>query len=148
MVWGCISYNGTGLFKICEGTMDSAKYKQVLESKLLPSIQKFSILNQIHLDDSAPLPPYKWNQDLAFTEWNPKDRLAWKFSRSQPHWESLEYYKYKIKRRPIISKCKLIEEIKNIWENEISLELCAKLVMSMLKRVAAVKKSKGKITKY
>ena len=148
MLWGCINYNGAGLLKICEGTMNSAKYKQVLESKLLPSIQKFSISNPIHLDDSAPC--HRTNEIKAWHSQNGIQKIDW--PGNSPDLNPIEnlwsILKYKIKRRPINSKIKLIEEIKKIWDNEISQELCANLVMSMPKRLAEVKKCKGKITKY
>lgn len=42
MIWGCFAYNGTGQLKI-EGTMNAAKYIQILEDCLQSSVEKLEL---------------------------------------------------------------------------------------------------------
>ena len=41
MVWGCFSYYGIGRLEICHRYVNRQYYKELLQNKLLPSIEKF-----------------------------------------------------------------------------------------------------------
>lgn len=43
MVWRCFAYNSTGQLKIIEGTMNAAKYIQILEDCLQSSVEKLEL---------------------------------------------------------------------------------------------------------
>ena len=65
MVWGCFNYYGIGRLEICDRYVNRQYYKELLQNKLLPSIEKFEIADPYHLDDSAP--PHR-GKDI--TEWH------------------------------------------------------------------------------
>ena len=48
MIWGCFNYKGVGHIHICIGNMNSSAYINVLENKLLPTIEHLQIQNPIH----------------------------------------------------------------------------------------------------
>ncbi|MEN2498324.1 MAG: hypothetical protein MHMPM18_005226 [Marteilia pararefringens] len=53
MIWGCFNYKSVGRIHVCDGNMNSSKYLEILESKLLPSIEDAQIETPLHLDDSS-----------------------------------------------------------------------------------------------
>ena len=56
MVWGCISDQGVGGLHFVQGTVNAQVYIDILEAKLLPTIQgQFTpVQNVIFQDNSAP----------------------------------------------------------------------------------------------
>ena len=56
MVWGCVSYFGTGSLAFVEGNMNSEKYIEVLENHLWPSVCKLFGANRWVLqEDNATI---------------------------------------------------------------------------------------------
>ena len=148
MVWGCFSYYGVGEIIICDGNMNTEKYIETLQNHLLPSIRNLGIDNPYHLDDSAPC-----RRSLIVKNWHRQieiRKIDW--PGNSPDMNPIEnlwaIIKYKLKRKKILNKQNLVREIENIWNNEISLECCQSLSNSMVSRIASLKKSKGKSTKY
>ncbi|MEN2497501.1 MAG: Ubiquitin carboxyl-terminal hydrolase 22 [Marteilia pararefringens] len=148
MIWGCFNYKSVGRIHVCDGNMNSSKYLEVLENKLLPSIEDAQIENPLHLDDSAPC-----HRTLAVKEWHKSEsigKIDW--PGNSPDLNPIEnlwsIIKYKIRRRTITTKRKLISEIIKIWNHEISEDLLKILADSMTKRLEDVIKVKGEMTKY
>ena len=55
MFWGCFTFKGTGRLCPIEGMMNSTKYQEILETKLVPSMrQSFPDGNGIFQQDNAP----------------------------------------------------------------------------------------------
>ena len=148
MIWGCFSYHGLGRIKVCEGTMNREKYLETLEEKLLPSIHDFMTSNAIHLDDSAP--PHRGNTINEWHERNNIQKIKW--PGNSPDLNPIEnlwaIMKSKLRRRIITNKRRLIEEIINIWRNEIDHEVIKRLALSMKQRINNVLKNKGNSSNY
>lgn len=54
MIWGCMAASGLGCFEFIDGTVNAAKYQQILENSLLPSVEKLNIVeNYIFQQDGA-----------------------------------------------------------------------------------------------
>ena len=119
MIWGCFNARGFGRIKVCEGSMTSQKYLEVLNSHLKPTIQDLGIQNAIYLDDSArphrtkPIKEWMQSEGIESIEWpgnspdlNPIENL----------WAIL---KSKLRKQAIPSKRELIEKIIQTWFNSI-----------------------------
>ena len=58
MIWGCISWNGTGKLHICEKKVNADYYMTILQNNLPPSIKKLKLTKDFQfLQDNAP--PHK-----------------------------------------------------------------------------------------
>ena len=148
MIWACFCSSGLGEFYICDGTMNSEKYLDVLETKLLPTFSKFQISNPIHLDDSAPS-----HRTKAIKNWhieNNIQQIDW--PGNSPDLNPIEnlwnFIKRKLQKKTINSKRELIEEFIRIYRNEIPSDLFNGLAMSMNKRLKEMLKNNGASTKY
>ena len=71
MIWSCFNYNGVGRIHVCSETMNSTRYLEVLEDKLLSSIEDFNVAHPIHLDDSAPC-----HRTLAVKRWHADNQIG------------------------------------------------------------------------
>ena len=148
MIWGCFCSSGLGEFYICDGNMNSSKYLDVLENKLLPTISKYQIANSIHLDDSAPS-----HRTKAVKNWhidNGIEQIDW--PGNSPDLNPIEnlwsFLKRKLTRRTIKSKAELIKEFTKIWNNEIPTDYLQSLISSIPKRLKDTMINKGGPTKY
>ncbi|MEN2496817.1 MAG: hypothetical protein MHMPM18_005239 [Marteilia pararefringens] len=115
LVWGCMSSSGLGRMTVCEGNMNSSKYLEVLQNKLLPSIEANSTISPIHLDDSAPA-----HRTRNVIDWHREKNISkidWPGNSADlnPIENLWGYLKSKIMRRHITSKRNLIEKIIKIW---------------------------------
>ena len=148
MIWGCFCSAGPGRIFICDQYMNSQKYVDVLDKKLLPSISDYMVENAIHLDDSAPCHRTKLLEE--FHKNNSIERIDW--PGNSPDLNPIEnlwaILKFRLRRRIIRSKRKLIEEIIKVWTNEIPKSLFKTLALSMRTRLSKVIENKGNVTKY
>lgn len=150
MVWGCMGANGVGEIVVCEGHMNTEKYIEVLQSCLEASAIK--IFEEDEPDyyfqqDSAPChvskraKNYFSEQNIRLLEWpsqspdlNPIEHLWFELKKA-------------VKKHNIKNKNHLIQTVLEEWK-KISPAVCANLVHSMPRRVAAVIANRGGPTKY
>ena len=146
MIWGCFSKNYRPSLHVVNGIMNSAKYEEVLNSKIKGKFNQDKTL--IFQDDSASchrsarINQYKNNNGILSLDWpensqnlNPIENL----------WQIL---KRKVGRFNIKNKADLIKKINKIWEEHISDDLITNLIDSMPKRIDKCIKNKGYATKY
>ena len=148
MVWGCFAYNGTGQLKIIEGTMNSAKYINILEDCLQSSAQKLELgPDWIFQQDNDPKHTAKitraWlqNNSISVMKWpsqspdmNPIENL----------WKIL---KKRIRDRRPKNLCELKLFAKEEWA-QIPVKTCQTHVENYRKRLKALVANKGGPTKY
>ena len=148
MIWGCFSSKGVGSLKICDGYMNSEKYIDVLNSNLLPSINKDECDDAFyHLDDSAPC-----HRTKSVNEWHLKNKInRIKWPGNSPDLNPIEnlwsFMKSKLRKKTITTKRKLIENIIEIWYHQIPRQYLEKLSSSMKTRLKMVIDKKGGNTK-
>ena len=148
MIWGCFNSRGMGRFHICDGSRTSIKYREVLENYLLSTIRDLNIENPILLDDSAK--PHRTNLIKTWLTDNNIESIKW--PGNSPDLNPIEnlwaILKFKLRRRSINSKRKLIEEVIKIWNYEVDSQLLKDLSDSMQSRIKELLKNKGNVTKY
>ena len=148
MVWGCFSgEKGCGhLFFLDKNVnMNAAVYVNVLENHMLPFYRQHE--NAFFLQDGAPchraksVKKFLSEKNIKLIEWpghspdlNPIENL----------WNDI---KRKIGRLPISSVDCLVAKLRTLWA-DVDPEYCRKLCDSMPKRINAVLKVKGDMTKY
>ncbi|KAK6187514.1 hypothetical protein SNE40_005520 [Patella caerulea] len=153
MVWGAISVKGPSRLYIVEGTMDSIKYVDMLEHRLVPQIKDWygeDIAQQcIFQQDSAPCHVAK--RSKAWFQKNKIKVLDWPgnspdMSPIETLWDTL---KDEIHNVPITNKVDLIARLIKVWfHSEIIKRQCESLIQGMPRRVDALIKAKGRQTKY
>ena len=150
MVWGCVSYFGTGDLVFVDGNMNSQKYIQVLDNHLMPSVERLFGQNRWVLqEDNASIhksrltEEYKNNNHIPVLNWPAQS----------PDLNIIEnlwlVLKRKVKRRVhlITSIEDLKRELLTAWEN-IPLVFIRSLYESLPRRLRKVLLHKGHITKY
>jgi transposase len=151
MMWGCMTYRGTGCGCRIEGNMDAALYTEILESGLLETINEYSFEkeNIVFQHDNDP----KHTSRMA-TEWlkiNKIDTLDW--PAQSPDLNPIEHLwqELKIKLNGYAEQPNSIYElwrrVEIEWER-IPAEKCAQLIDSMPEEITVVLKAKGGYTKY
>lgn len=151
MIWGCFGWNGVGSLCRIEGRMNSNDYKQILATKLLPSIGTLGVERSKVIFQHDNDPKHKsqvvtnWlkDQKLEVLDWpsqspdlNPIEHL----------WAHLKRKLREYERQPA-GMNELYERIEVCWR-EISVEACRTLIKSMRSRLKAVIKAKGGWTRY
>uniref|UniRef100_A0A1I7XEV3 DDE_3 domain-containing protein n=1 Tax=Heterorhabditis bacteriophora TaxID=37862 RepID=A0A1I7XEV3_HETBA len=141
MVWAAFNRNGPGPLHIAEGIMDSTSYVRILEDNLLPYARSQRLgRNWIFQQDNDPK-----HSSNATKRWHHQKKIM-----------NIEWPSQSRDLNPIEhlwndtkpSTIKTLEAvIKKAWA-QISVERCANLVDSMLRRCAAVIKNFGYPTKY
>ena len=120
----------------------------MLNTKLLPSIQESNLPEPIHLDDSASC--HRTNKVKEWHEQQGIQKIDW--PGNSPDLNLIEniwgYMKQIIRKRTIRNKKSLIENIHQIWQNEIPDSLVQNLCQSMPRRLQCVITNKGGNTKY
>ena len=152
MIWSCFGYNGVGWAAKINGGINAELYKEVLEGEFLWSIehclQKRDQQNMVFQQDNAPCHKARsimsWFDDNGIQllddppqspDLNPIENL-WRILKHKLHQDGT-----------INTAEKLWNQFEKEWEN-ISGDICKKLIDSMPKRLAAVIKAKGGPTKY
>ena len=150
MVWGCITYDGVGTLCLVDGNITAQKYIDILDEHLWPVIVRH-FLNKPYLfqDDNAPVHraritcEYKQNNNIPSITWPAQS----------PDINIIENIWLKIKRllqntaRNITTRDELFNAILHIWQN-IAPEYVRNLYLSIPRRIQAVVRSKGQLTKY
>jgi hypothetical protein len=150
MVWGCITYDGVGTLCLVDGNITAQKYIDILDEHLWPVIVRH-FLNKPYLfqDDNAPVHraritcEYKQNNNIPSITWPAQS----------PDINIIENIWSKIKcvlqntARNITTQDNLFNAILDIWQN-IAPEYVRNLYLSIPRRIQAVVRSKGQLTKY
>ena len=149
MVWGWFSAFVLGPLQIIDGTVNNQRYIDILENNLIPYINNKCGGQQILFqDDNASCHRHRnvknWMQEKGI------NRIFW--PAQSPDLNPIEnlwsFLKMKINKYSPNSKKELIMVAKRVWENEIPTELIKNLVLSMEKRLIALKNAKGKHIDY
>lgn len=148
MIWGCMSAKGVGEMQFINGTVNAAKYQEILENNLLRSIQKLCPTEAfIFQQDGASCHTAKttrnWfeNHNIEVMDW----------PSSSPDLNVIETLWHKMKQKlrnnPQRTQEGLKSKIREVYDS-VSPEECQALVNSMPKRILAVIKAKGDVTSY
>lgn len=152
MIWGCMTYKGVGDICKIDGIMDQKVYKEILEDKLLNSIDLYDLnaKDVIFQHDNDPKHTAKsvrnWlkSQQFQVLRWpaqspdlNPIEHL----------WAILKQKLFSKYERPPSGMIELWKRVHSEWYN-FEDDICLKLVESMPRRIEAVIKAKGMWTKY
>ena len=148
MVWGCFSAAGRGSLYFVEQNkkVNGAEYINILSTKLKMAMQ----LNgcRVFQQDSAPAHTCRAVKNWLTT--NGVQVLEW--PGNSPDLNPIENLWSIMKRHVRLYHPRNMQEllyyIKRVWCQEISKELCQKLVRSMPNRLKTVKNSKGYATRY
>lgn len=151
MIWSCISGEGLGPLYYVTGTMNQIQYKSVMESVLIPyihSLESGDVAYQF-MQDGAPCHTAKSIKNL-FSESN-LQVLPW--PGNSPDLNPIENVWNGLKRivysSPNPTLAVLKANIEDAWRNNPDLKtLAASCINSMPRRIAAVIKAKGGLTKY
>jgi transposase len=148
MVWGCFSFCGTGALTFLDkgARMNSTMYTNILDVFLKNSMTRLRC--NLYQQDNAPCHTSK-----STMAWFKKKRIrVLEWPGNSPDLNPIEnlwqLVKNKINRQECSSLSALKEEILRVWNEVITPELCAKLVQSMPRRIAAVTKNHGYPIKY
>ena len=150
MFWGCITYYGVGTLTPVDGYMNSEKYITILDENLWPVIARhFSTRPYIFQEDNAPCHvsrmsnQWKCDNDILTLEWPPQSP---DLNIIENVWKVLKYH---IKRRmnEIQNANDLKVIVSEIWSS-LDLQYIKSLYDSLPKRINAVLRAKGYITKY
>ena len=149
MVWGSFGCSGRGnlWFLPPNTTMRAANYLEVLKERLRPMMARRQ--TTIFMHDGAPC-----HQARIVKSWLAEQRVdvlsPW--PGNSPDLNPIEnlwvILKRKVAARNPTSASDLKEAIKHVWCEEITQELCQKLVHSMPDRISAVLRNRGQCTKY
>ena len=151
MVWGCMTWQGTGYAAKIDGRMDGDLYLQILKDELLNTLEYYGLNppQTIFQQDNDPKHTCKkvkeWLEEQEF------DTMGW--PAQSPDLNPIEHLWGYLKRRlaeyehPPKGILELWERIQVVWEG-IPVEECQKLIESMPRRIEAVLKAKGNYTKY
>jgi hypothetical protein len=152
MVWACFSgKKGRGglyfLPKNC--TMNGERYKQVLADHLIPFMRIHK--TAYFLQDGAPC--HKSKVVMTFLKQSQEEFSIIDWPGNSPDLNPIEncwsHMKRKLKGdRNITSLTKLVEAIKMMWVQDMSLDYFQTLASSMPRRLRMVIEQKGKLTKY
>ena len=148
MFWGCFSKVGLGPLVALEGSMTAENYIELLRTTLIPELAAAG-RPMTFMQDNAPC--HTARAVKAFMAENDIETLPW--PPQSPDMNPIENLWAIIKKRRQTkygtpkTKTDLIDQIFDIW-NDIEPELVEKLANSANKRVNAVLKLNGKVSKY
>jgi transposase len=147
MIWGCFGYEGTGDIAIIDGIMNSEKYQQILDEKMLPSAHHLIGRRFILQQDNDP--KHTSRSTAEFFKRKNINVLQW--PSQSPDLNPIEMLWGDLKtavgnRHPSNLK-QLAEFCKEEWA-KISKDRCKKLIDTYRNRLQAVIDAKGGHTKY
>jgi len=151
MIWGCMTAYGPGYMCQIERTLDQNLYISILDDYLLPTLRWYKLRSRdvVFQQDNDP----KHNAK-SVQEWLGRkkfEKLVW--PAQSPDINPIEHLWAIIKRQlneyetPPNGMRQLWERIQKIWWN-IDKDICINLIKSMLDRIEAVLKAKGKWIDY
>src|SRR5215469_12370996 len=151
MIWGCMTVHGVGWMCSIDGGMDATLYTSILDDYMFTTVDDFGMGRDdfVFQQDNDP----KHTSKLA-REWFDKhsvELLDW--PAQSPDLNPIEHLWQHLKRKLVAyekhptSMHELWQRVQTEWE-KIDKDICAKLIESMPKRVAAVLKAKGGYTRY
>ena len=148
MVWGAMSARGTaGLYFLQPGTtMSGAKYLDLLKDKL--EIHMVVHDCDVFMHDGAPC--HKAKPVKSFLQEKNVDMLDW--PGNSPDLNPIENLWHVMKNEVADQQPTGMESLKTtikiVWTQKISPEYCSNLIDSMPRRMTAVVKNRGGLTKY
>ena len=149
-ILGCISWYGVGTLQCMDGTVNSARYRDILDNNLWPVIAKhFGNKEFLFQEDGASIHTshlmgeYRASTNLPTIQWPAKSP---DLNTIENLWSVL---KYQLHRRldEIRSKDDLTSFVREIWEN-VPLKYSRPLYRSLPNRLSRAIKLKGHLTKY
>lgn len=147
-VWGGISASGMGPLHVCEGTVKSEQYIQILEQNL-PGVRRSLFNNRSYTFQQDNAKPHTSRVTTAWFRRNRIKPMQW--PANSPDLSPIEniwrYLKRKINQRRPKNVKQLEQYLKEEW-NRVPVDLVRKQVNSMPRRLAAVIKWKGDVTKW
>ena len=151
MVWGCITSQGVGKLLRIESTINSKDYCKILLNGLIPTMLKYNLStsNSIFQQDNASCHASRETQD--WLRINNIPTLEW--PANSPDMNPIEnvwaYLDKKVRKNnaSFTDPDLLWKELEKEWY-DIDPELIKSYFFSMCSRIAALKKSKGDVTKY
>lgn len=150
MIWGCMSASGVGEVFVCDGRMNSERYISMLDEVFEASVLKLFDGNEaeyLFQQDNAPC--HKSRRSMQWFRENGIRLLEW--PAQSPDLSPIEHLWRMLKLKLLKYKCKNKTELKDKiveeWEL-LSSDICHRLVASMPRRLNAVIKANGGVTKY
>ena len=151
MLWGCMTSQGPGLMHRIEGKMNQHLYKQILNDKLLKTIEYYNInpVETIFQHDNSPI--HKAKSVLEYLNIQQFQLLEW--PAQSPDLNPIEHLWSKLKKElnkyehPPNGMIELWKRIEHVWNEKITANDCLLLIKSMPRRIEAVRKAKGWWTK-
>ena len=151
MMWGCMAWDGPGFISHIEAGLDAKLYIEILD-ECVPLTQEYYGIHpeeMIFQQDNDPKHTAKITR--RFFEDNEYVVLMW--PPNSPDLNPIEHLWAHLKRllaryrEPPGGIPKLWERIQEVW-NEIPASVCQNLIESMSRRIQAVKRARGRHTKY
>ena len=147
MFWGCIGWFGVGPLVLLEGNVTSDDYIQVLNDNLLPLVEHDR--NVVFQQDGAPI--HRSKKTMEWMKTNDVQLLTW--VAQSPDLNPIEHLWDHVdrqvrKRYPLPATVEeLVKYIQTAWEG-IPVDIVRNLIVSMPRRLEAVKQAKGYATRY
>jgi hypothetical protein len=152
MIWGCFSFFGPGrLYVVPKGTtVNSARYLEILETRMLPSASNlYPAGDFIFQDDGAPCHRSKvvkaWFQGHGVTPMHDWPGQSPDINPIENLWCIM---KRMVNQSHPTGRISLIEAIIHAWHRTVAVQTLQTLVESMPRRIRDVIAAKGYATKY
>lgn len=149
MVWGCMTAAGVGRLTCVDGTINAAKYCDILRENMLPSARDHFRRGQNYIFQQDNAPCHTANATKAWFRTNRVHVMEW--PAQSPDMNPIENLWHTLKKAVAERKPSNKRDLKNILLEEwgrISPNVCRRLVESMPARVTALIRSRGLPTKY
>jgi len=145
LIWGCIHQSGPGNIEIIRGSMDSIRYREILEKNVIPFADTFSHFQH----DNAP--PHKAIKTQQLIERSELSLLTWPpYSPDANPIENIwAILKERVRSRSPTTLEALEEAIKDVWVHDKKIkDACKSVIDSMPKRMRGLCTSRGGFINY